>query len=272
MTYKQAVLALREVGIEDAETEAAILFEHYTSIPPHSLPYRTDEDVISDKLDGALMRRLAREPLQYIIGKSTFYGLEFALNADCLCPRPDTELIVELAVKHLPPNAVFCDIGTGSGAIAVSVLSVRADTKAYALDISPEALCVATENAKSNGVGERFVPVLADILAPSLPPSLSSLDAIISNPPYIPSSEISSLSPEVRQEPLRALDGGEDGLVFYREITRKAEHIIKNDGFILYELGIGEHIPVSRLASALGYKHEIFKDLSGVERAILLRK
>jgi release factor glutamine methyltransferase len=272
MTYRQTVLALREVGIEDAETEAAILFEHYTSIPPHSLPYRADEDAGSVALMDALRRRLAREPLQYILGKWTFCGLTFALNSDCLCPRPDTELIVELAIKHLPKNATFCDIGTGSGAIAVSVLSMRPDTKAYAVDISPEALSAATENAKANGVGERFVPILADILAKDTPSELSSLDAIISNPPYIPSSEISSLSPEVRQEPLRALDGGEDGLVFYREITHKAEHIIKNDGFILYELGIGEHIAVSHLAAKLGYRGEIYKDLSGVERAILLRR
>lgn len=272
MTYRQAVSALRLAGIEDAETEAAILSEQFGKIPTHTLPFCMDEDISAPLFLDAVSRRIRREPLQYIIGRWWFCGLELEINRDCLCPRPDTELIVELAVKHLPKGAVFCDIGTGSGAIALSILHLRPDTRVVAVDISEGALSMATKNAERLSLGDRFTPVLADILAPTLHPYLASLDAIISNPPYIPSGELEALSPEVRREPQRALDGGEDGLLFYRELTKKAQHIIKNDGFILYEIGKGQHTALKKIADELGYSFTAECDLSGILRAVLLKK
>ena len=270
MTYNKALALLSEAGIENAEIDAAILFEHFGGIAGHSLPFRKNEEVESPELEDAIRRRIAREPLQYILGYWEFCGLRFDLNADCLCPRPDTELIVELALKNLPRGAHFCDIGTGSGAIAVSTLHLRRDTTAEAFDINENALCAAANNAKINSVADRVKFEIADALSENFLDG-KKFDAVISNPPYIPASVIPTLDPEVLLEPHRALDGGDDGLDFYRAITKKAKSVLTDQGFILYEIGIGQEQDVAAIGEALGFKAEIYPDLSGINRAVLLR-
>ena len=270
MTYNQALLLLNEAGIENAETDAAILFEHFAGIARHTLPFRKDEEISSDSLGSAIRRRISREPLQYILGFWEFCGLRFELNADCLCPRPDTELIVELALKNLPKGAHFCDIGTGSGAIAVSTLHFRRDTTAEAFDISTGAIDAASKNAAINSVADRITFTQADALADNFLDS-KRFDAIISNPPYIPANVIPTLAPEVLLEPHRALDGGDDGLVFYRAITEKAKNTLNYGGFVLYEVGIGQAEEVAEIGERNGFKAEIYHDLSGISRAVLLR-
>ena len=271
MTYNKAVALLSEAGIENAETDAAILFEHFAGIQRHTLPFRKNEEIESEELTSALGRRLAREPLQYILGEWEFCGLRFTLNSDCLCPRPDTELIVELALKNLPPRAHFCDIGTGSGAIAVGTAYYRKDTTAEAFDINENALCAARHNAEINGVSDRIKFTQADALSSDFLEG-KVFDAIISNPPYIPADVIPTLAPEVLLEPHRALDGGDDGLVFYRAITEKAKSVLKPGGFVLYEVGIAQADDVAHIGEANGFKAEIYPDLSGIDRAVLLRK
>ncbi len=271
MTYNKAVALLLEAGIENAETDAAILFEHFAGVSRHTLPFRRDEEIECDELISVLNRRLAREPLQYILGEWEFFGLRFTLNSDCLCPRPDTELIVELALKNLPGNAHFCDVGTGSGAIAVSTTHFRKDTTAEAFDINENALRAASRNAEINGVANRIKFGVADALAEDFLDG-KSFDAILSNPPYIPADVIPTLAPEVLLEPHRALDGGDDGLIFYRAITKKARSALNNGGFILYEVGIGQAEDVSRIGEENGFTAEIYPDLSGIDRAVLLRK
>ncbi len=270
MTYNKALALLRESGIEDAETDAAILFEHFADIPPHSLPFRKDEKIDTARLISALERRLNREPLQYILGFWEFCGLRFELNTDCLCPRPDTELIVELALKHLPQGAHFCDIGTGSGAIAVSALHFRRDTTAAAFDINANALAAAKRNAAVNSVADRINFTQADALANDFLTG-EKFDAIISNPPYIPADVIPTLAPEVLLEPHRALDGGKDGLLFYRAITAKAVTALNEGGFVLYEVGIGQAEDVADIGRSHGFAAEIYRDLGGIERAVMLR-
>ena len=270
MTYNKATALLREAGIENAEIDAAILFEHFGGIAPHSLPFMKNEEIDSPELLDAIKRRITREPLQYIIGEWYFYGLRFALNSDCLCPRPDTELTVETAIKNLPPRAHFCDIGTGSGAIAVSVLHSRPDTTAEAFDINENALSAASENAKLNGVSAQIKFEIADALAEDFLNG-KKYDAVISNPPYIPASVVPTLDPEVLLEPHRALDGGEDGLDFYRAITKKAKSVLRDGGFILYEVGIGQAEDVAAIGAEYGFTAEIFPDLGGIDRAVLLR-
>ena len=270
MTYKQASALLLEAGIENAETDASILFEHFGGIARHSLPFRKNEDVNAPELEDAIRRRVAREPLQYIIGEWYFYGLTFTLNRDCLCPRPDTELTVETAIKNLPPRAHFCDVGTGSGAIAISVLHARPDTTAEAFDINENALSAASHNAKQNGVSDRIKLEIADALSDDFLDG-KKFDAVISNPPYIPAQVIPTLSPEVRLEPHRALDGGDDGLDFYRAITKKAKSVLNENGFILYEVGIGQAEDVAAIGADYGFTAEIFPDLGGIDRAVLLR-
>ena len=271
MTYNKAVALLCEAGIENAETDAAILFEHFAGVARHSIPFRRAEEIECAELDAALARRLAREPLQYILGEWEFFGLRFKLNSDCLCPRPDTELIVELALKNLPRGAHFCDIGTGSGAIVVSVAHYRKDTTGEAFDINENALSAAAGNAVLNGASDRITFTQADALAPDFLDG-KCFDAIISNPPYIPADVIPTLAPEVLLEPHRALDGGDDGLIFYRAITKKAKSALKDGGFVLYEVGIGQADDVARIGEENGFTAEIYPDLAGIDRAVLLRK
>ncbi|MGM9643443.1 MAG: peptide chain release factor N(5)-glutamine methyltransferase [Eubacteriales bacterium] len=271
MTYNKALELLREAGIENPETDAAVLFEHFAGVAPHSLPFRRDEDFSSPELLSALQRRQSREPLQYVLGFWEFCGLRFTLNRDCLCPRPDTELIVELAVKNLPKSARFCDVGTGSGAIAVSILHLRRDATAVGFDINAKALAAAQTNARLNAVDDRITFSQADALADGFLAN-DKFDAVISNPPYIPAHIIPTLAPEVLLEPHRALDGGADGLVFYRAITRKAVSALASGGFVLYEVGIGQAEDVAEIGRSLGFSAEIFKDLGGIDRAVLLRK
>lgn len=271
MTYNTALGLLEGAGIEDAAADAAILFEHFAGIPRHTLPFRRQEDISSPELINAVNRRIAREPLQYILGFWEFCGLRFELNSDCLCPRPDTELIVELAIKNLPQGAHFCDIGTGSGAIAVSVLHFRRDTTAECFDISRGALEAASKNAEINSVADRISFTQADALSDDFLEG-KSFDSVISNPPYIPADVIPTLEPEVLLEPHRALDGGDDGLLFYRAITKKAKEVLRPDGFVLYEVGIGQAEEVAAIGEANGFTAEIYPDLSGIPRAVLLRK
>ena len=271
MTYNKAVALLCEAGIENAETDAAILFEHFAGVARHSIPFRRAEEIECAELDASLARRLAREPLQYILGEWEFFGLRFKLNSDCLCPRPDTELIVELALKNLPRGAHFCDIGTGSGAIVVSVAHYRKDTTGEAFDINENALSAAAGNAVLNGASDRITFTQADALAPDFLDG-KCFDAIISNPPYIPADVIPTLAPEVLLEPHRALDGGDDGLIFYRAITKKAKSALKDGGFVLYEVGIGQADDVTRIGEENGFTAEIYPDIAGIDRAVLLRK
>ena len=271
MTYDKAVALLTEAGIENAETDAAILFEHFAGVARHTLPFRRRDEIDNAELDSALSRRLAREPLQYILGEWIFFGLPFVLNSDCLCPRPDTELIVELALRNLKRDAHFCDVGTGSGAIAVSAAYYRSDTTAEAFDINENALSAAFCNAGINGVADRIRFTKADALAADFLDG-KSFDAIISNPPYIPADVIPTLAPEVLLEPHRALDGGDDGLVFYRAITEKATAALRDGGFVLYEVGVGQAHDVAKIGESHGFTAEIFHDLGGIDRAVLLRK
>jgi release factor glutamine methyltransferase len=271
MTYNKAVALLCEAGIENAETDAAILFEHFAGMARHSLPFRRNEEIESRELMSALERRTTREPLQYILGEWEFFGLRFNLNSDCLCPRPDTELIVELALKNLPPRAHFCDIGTGSGAIAVSTAHYRKDTTAEAFDINENALSAASHNSVINGVSDRVMFTQADALAEDFLDG-KRFDAILSNPPYIPAKVIPTLAPEVLLEPHRALDGGDDGLIFYRAITKKAPSALNPGGFVLYEVGIGQAHDVAHIGEENGFTAEIYPDLACIDHAVLLRK
>ena len=273
MTYHQIVEILGAAGVPEPREDAALLLEHFCGIPRHRLLRGDTEDIISPELNSALRRRVNREPLQYIIGKWFFFGLEFVLNEDCLIPRPDTELTVEIALGELPRNAVFLDVGTGSGAIAVALLHERPDLRGIGLDVSSDALRAAASNAAANGVADRLTLVERDVLSGSDPFSdLPTFDGIISNPPYIPTGDLPGLEPELGSEPRRALDGGEDGMVFYRAITASAPAHLKDGGFLLYEIGQNEENAVAAIGAENGFCCRQFRDLSGIVRSLLLRR
>lgn len=272
MTYRRLCAILQDAKIEDAEWDALCLMEHFCHTSPSLLRAAPDRDYENAELENAICRRLSHEPLQYILGEWAFYRQTYEVTPDCLIPRADTEILVETAIRLLPIGARFADLCTGSGCIAVSTLAERPDTNAIALEKFPATLALAERNAAKNGVAARFRGVLADVL--SLSPALAEdapLDAILSNPPYIPTKDIAALSPEVHKEPAVALDGGADGLIFYRAILERYSPLLKEDGFFLFEIGFDQADDLITLGKEHNFAHvRVICDLGGRDRVVYL--
>ena len=273
MTYSTLCQLLKNAGIDSPEWDAAQLLQHFFQADILTLRTSPDTDYSSPDFDFAVQKRLAREPLQYILGDWSFFRQTYEVSPDCLIPRSDTEILVEKAIQLLPQGAYFADLCTGSGCIAVSVLAERPDTNAIAVDKFEGTLSLATRNANRNGVSNRFTALCADVLADDFFPSDVPLDAILSNPPYIQSDIISTLSPEVQAEPRVALDGGKDGLLFYRSILQHAERWLKPHGMVLLEIGYDQGEAIRSLATTHGFANcQIFQDLNALDRVVLLSK
>lgn len=272
MTYQELCQRFSQAGIENAEWDAALLLEHFCGVELRSLRSETEKDYGSQALEAAVQKREAGYPLQYLLGEWQFYRQTYEVSPDCLIPRPDTEILVEEAIKLLPQNAYFADLCTGSGCIAVSVLAERQDTHAIAVDKFPNTLEIAKRNAVRQGVEDRMEPLLADVLSPVMV-SGTPLDAILSNPPYIPTADLDGLSREVQKEPRAALDGGEDGLLFYRKILQMQADCLKPEGFILFEVGYDQAEAVVALGKRAGfYNSRIVKDYGGNQRVVYLSR
>ena len=265
MTANEIREKLKSSGIENYILETEILIEELCG------EFSEDTDYISDSLINAVEKRCARYPLQYIIGKWWLARCEFFVDESCLVPRPDTETVVELAMKHLPQNACFADLCTGSGCIAISILDLRPDTVTDAYELYPKTLEVAKKNAQHNKVEKRFTPILGDVLQKDTLGD-RKYSAIISNPPYIRTEIIETLEVEAKTEPRVALDGGEDGLIFYREIVKNFAENLDDNGFFLFEIGFDQANDLRKIAEENQFYCEIFKDLGGCDRAALLRK
>jgi release factor glutamine methyltransferase len=269
-SYVSLTETLSRGGIDAPDFEAALLLERFAGVSRATL--MTDRRRLFDipALEDAVSRRLAREPIQYILGEWEFFGCTFTVNEHCLIPRPDTEILVEAALRALPKNARVADLCTGSGCVAVATLVHRPDVIASALELFPETLELAVHNAARNGVSERFTPLRADLLSDGVQ-ALSReapYDAILSNPPYIPTAVIDGLSPEVHREPVAALDGGADGLIFYRAILRDYAPQVKPGGHILLEMGYDQADALRALAAEYlpSATVEILRDLGGNDR------
>ncbi len=221
------------------------------------------------ELDKAISEVENGKPLAYVLSEWYFYGLTFKLNDACLIPRPDTEHTVEKAIALLPKNGVFCDLCTGSGCIAVSVKKHRPDLTAYALDISKKALEAARQNAAENGTDVDFIE--ADLLTSEPPSHLPSLDAVLSNPPYIRTDVLKELE-VAKTEPIIALDGGSDGMLFYRCIIKKYAPLLKPDGCFIFEIGYDQRELITALAEENGFWCEVTKDYGGCDRVAVLKK
>lgn len=265
MTANDIRERLKKSGIDNYDTEARILLEEICG------EYSEDKSYECPTLAEAVERRCSRYPLQYIIGKWWLAKCEFFVDESCLVPRPDTETVVELAAKLLPRSARFADLCTGSGCIAISILDLRADTYADAVELYPKTLEMANKNAAHNNVADRFSPILGDVLE-SDALGEKKYAAVISNPPYIRTDVIETLEAEAKTEPRAALDGGEDGLIFYRAIVRNCAKNLEDEGFFLFEIGYDQAADLQGIAEENGFSCEIFKDLSGCDRAALLRK
>lgn len=267
MKLSELTARLSAAGIEEAAVEARLLFSAVTGREPRDL-VAADPEAEDAVLLPLLARRVAREPLSYILGEAPFFRAMLKVSPACLIPRADTERLCELAIQRLPHGAHFSDLCTGSGAIAVTVLSERPDTTALATDISGEALALARENAERLGVLERLTLVRSDLLA-EIPKG--RFDAILSNPPYIPTADLPGLSPEVGHEPRIALDGGADGLIFYRRLLSLG-HLLTEEGFFLLECGYDQKADMERLAAEYGYDLTPFFDYGKNFRGGILRR
>lgn len=216
-------------------------------------------------------RRIAHEPMAYLRGSQEFYALEYEVTPATLIPRPETELLVEVCLKAIRNRpARVADIGTGSGCVAVTVAAHADGAWVLATDLSRSALRVAQRNARRHGVADRVLFAECD-LASALAPR--SFDAILSNPPYIPSADINTLQPEVsKHEPRLALDGGSDGLEVYRKLVGQAAGALSAGGLLAVEVGLGQAVCVSELMSSAGLvAGPILRDLAGIERVVTAR-
>lgn len=274
MTYRELCEMLRASGVDFPEWDAQELIGHFCGVDRLRILSDPDADWKSDVLENAANRRCAREPLQYILGEWSFYRQTYEVSPDCLIPRQDTECLVEEAVKRLPQGAFFADLCTGSGCIVISTLAERKDTKAIAVELSEGALALARRNAERNGVSERLSFEHTDVLRldGAFLERYPKPAAILSNPPYIRSDVIPTLQAEVGKEPRMALDGGEDGLTFYRALVELADRWLADGGFCLFEIGYDQGEKICELAEKQGFSCEVLKDLGGCDRVAFLHR
>lgn len=267
----------KDKGIESPRLDAEVLLAHVLEKQRIYLYVHFDEPLQPGELAAyreMIKKRVLRVPVAQILGEKEFMGLTFKVTADTLVPRPDTEILVQAAVDRLKAMAGeeplrFADIGTGSGAICLSVLHYLSDTVADTVDISPAARAVAEENAASLGLADRVTFHTGDLLQPL---SGISFAAILSNPPYIPEADIAKLAPEVRlKEPHTALSGGQDGLDFYRRLANEAPAMLVPGGFTAFEVGIHQAGDVAALlkANPLIGRTEILPDYAGIDRVVV---
>lgn len=249
MTIREALRAatarLEQADVPDADVDASYLLASVLKEDTLAMRINGHRALTEEQekaFDALCDRRAAREPLQYILGETEFMGLTFHVEPGVLIPRADTEILVEKALKVMPPNARVLDIGTGSGAIAVSLARLGQAARVTAVDVSDKALEIARKNAENNGADVEFVK--SDCFSAL---QGRKYDMIVSNPPYISDEEMQTLMPEVRQEPELALFGGGDGLDFYRRISREAPERLNEGGFLLFEIGWLQKDAVSAL-------------------------
>lgn len=275
MTYKEAFERGKEIlegaGITEAALDARLLLEYVCGTDHSALIVHPDRMLSEDEEKRYLSyigRREDREPLAYILGYWEFMGLKFKVTGDVLIPEQDSEFLVEEALRHCSDGMKIMDLCTGSGCIALSILNYTNDTTAVCTDISGKAIEVAKENAAELGVSERCTFLETDLFPGT---ELGKADIIVSNPPYIASSVIDTLAPEVRDyEPRLALDGAEDGLAFYRRIAENIDSYLYSSGYLILEIGYDQAEAVSDILDKTGKFHEIevVKDFSGNDRVV----
>ncbi|MBB2972667.1 peptide chain release factor N(5)-glutamine methyltransferase [Mesorhizobium sp. RMAD-H1] len=274
--HARARKALRDAGIATPELDARLLVEWATGttrLDALSTPERIISSEAVGTLDAAIERRLRGEPVHRIMGERSFYGLGFRLSPETLEPRPDTETLVDLVLPFLKARiaekgvADLIDMGTGTGAIAIALLAQLDSLRAVGVDIAPGALSAARENARMAGVSRRFAAVRSDWFAEVT----GKFDLIVSNPPYIPRHIIATLDREVREhDPLLALDGGEDGLDFYRALASGSGYHLYEGGAVGVEIGAGQLPDVENIFAKQGFRLiEVSRDIGGHERALL---
>ncbi len=271
---------LTAAGIQTARLDAEVLLSHIVDKNRAWLLTHGSEAVENASavdFENEIHRRCRREPLQYILGKQEFWGLEFVVTPDVLIPRPETELVVETAAKRIAAGkaATIIDLCTGSGCIVISLAKERS-ARVFATDKSEKALAVARENARKHGVSDHIRFFEGDLLDPLAELDLlGQADVITANPPYIRSGDLNGLQPEVRDyEPEIALIAGPEGTEIARKIIETAPAFLKKQGALIMEMGMGQAEELCRMVASTGDygAPEILKDLAGIGRVIVAQK
>jgi release factor glutamine methyltransferase len=271
-TWKDAQARLKAARIDSPSIDARLLLEAAADVSRTDIltdPYRHLEPDALARMEGYVTRRLKREPVSRILGRKGFWKIMLSVTPDVLSPRPDTESVLDVCLKAFPEGQSFemVDLGVGSGAILLAVLAERPAAKGLGTEVSEEALAVARENAANLDLNNRAVFLRTDWTAGL---SDDAFDLVVSNPPYIPSKDIETLDPEVRNhDPRLALDGGEDGLDAYRLLAPEIRRILKPDGVFAVEIGWDQAAAVRALFEAAGFEQvKVVKDLAGRDRVI----
>lgn len=270
MTVKDALLKAKEElkNVPDRDVDASWIVCAVSGLTRNQLHFDSDK-VLTEKqeelLDKILARRKTREPLQHIFGFVPFYNIELKTDSRALIPRDETAILVEKALEFINQNKykTLLDIGTGSGAIAITIKKNAPEVIVTASDISEKALSLATENAKSNDADVSFIK--SDLFENID----EKFDVILSNPPYIPTKDIEKLEKELSFEPENALDGGADGLDFYRDIIAEAKSHLNKNGLLMFEIGFDQGDAVRTLLAKNGFTETfLLKDFSGLDRIV----
>lgn len=271
-----AIRRLQSAGVDTPRLDAELLLAQVLQRDRTYL-FAHPEDVpaagVAGRYAALVARREAREPLPYLLGTWEFMGLPFQVSPGVLIPRPETETLVEAAAARLAPDARILDVGAGSGCISVGLARLLSRARILALEPSPEALDVARRNVEALGFSGRIQVIHGRF--PEDTAQLRDLDAIVSNPPYIPSAEVDELEPELRHhEPRAALDGGPDGLDVLRPLVRIGPDLLKPDGLLAVEVAMGQAGLVGELLRTDGCWRaiECVQDLAGILRVVLARR
>lgn len=262
--YKEGFLELEAAGIGEAGLDARLLLEDICGTDRNTLLVHGGREVGEKYLEAyrqGIRQRKSHIPLQYITGKQEFMGLEFKVNPNVLIPRQDTEILVEEVMRRMHDGMHLLDMCTGSGCVLLSLLHYSNGCSGLGSDLSAGALEVAAENAERLGIRAEFRQ--SDLFGGIE----GRFDILVSNPPYIPTGEIGNLMPEVRREPVTALDGMEDGLYFYRRMIQESPAYLNGGAFVLFEIGYNQGEAVKELMVSGGFREvEIIKDLAGLDR------
>lgn len=275
--HKNLRAFLAENEIEDSAMEARYIIQKILDINYSSFFLKSAENISHEAEKAAVLlaeRRVSGEPIQYILGEWDFMGYTYKVGDGVLIPRPETELLCEFVLEQIAnvDSPVIFDLCSGSGCIGISIKKERPDAKVILVEKSEKALYYLRENSNNICRGNEPQIICGDILVIDNFKALPEADVIISNPPYIRSDEIPTLQKEVQREPKMALDGGEDGLVFYRYLVSHWSQKLRNDGFMAFECGEDQSDDIKNLFSEIGFDSTALNDYNNIQRIVVGRR